>query len=81
MRLGRWDTEPWKRMAYPETDDSSLPDDKLDGLVRAVAAELLQLGYRPAEKPGHVLSETNVLRVVDPAIWKAMKEILAGREP
>ena len=68
-------------MAVPDTVPSTAPDDKLDGLVRAIAAELLKLGYHPAEKPGHLLTQAKHFRAVDPAIWKAMKEIQAGREP
>ena len=68
-------------MALPDTVPSTAPDDKLDGLVRAIAAELIKLGYQPAEKPGSLLSRAQDVRAVDPAIWKAMKEIQAGREP
>ena len=62
-------------------DHRAVPDDKLAGLVRAVALELLQLGYRPAIKPGDVTGRKEPFRVVAPEVWKAMKEIQAGREP
>lgn len=62
-------------------DRRAVPDDKLAGLVRAVALELLQLGYRPATKPGDVTGTKEPFRVVAPEVWKAMKEIQAGREP
>jgi hypothetical protein len=68
-------------MAYPEIDDSNAPDDKLAGLVQAIAAELMHLGYCTAEKPGHLLTPAKDLRVVDEAIWKAMKELQSGRKP
>ncbi len=68
-------------MAHPDTNGSTAPDDKLDGLVRAIAAELIQLGYRPAKQPGHVVADTLGARTINPAIWQAMREILAGREP
>ena len=68
-------------MAHPDTVPSRAPDDKLDGLVRAIAAELIQLGYQPTEEPGNLLSRSQDFRAVDPAIWKAMKDIQAGREP
>ena len=62
-----------------EHSDGSVPDDKLAALVRAIAWELLQLGYRPALKPGQI-----VLRGTDPdgyaEMWKAINEILAGGE-
>ena len=59
----------------------AVADDMLAGLVRAVASELIQLGYRPANKPGDVTGGKEAFRVVAPEVWKAMKEILAGREP
>ena len=62
-------------------DHRAVSDDKLAGLVRAIAYELLQLGYRPAVKPGDVNSDREPFRVVSPEVWKAMKEIQAGREP
>lgn len=68
-------------MAYPEIDDNSAPDDKLDGLVRAIAAELMHLGYCTAEKPGHLLTPAKDLRVVHAAIWKAMKELQSCGKP
>ena len=65
-------------------DPRAVPDDKLADLVRAVACELIQLGYRPTIKPGEVTGSKEPFRVVAPEVWKAMKamkEILAGREP
>jgi hypothetical protein len=67
-------------MSDLEHNHSAVPDEKLAALVRAIASDLLQLGYRPALKPGHVVGGEEPLRLVAPETWKAMKEILAGRE-
>lgn len=64
-----------------DNDYRPLTDDKLAGLVRAIAAELIQLGHCPVAKPGHVLTQAKDVRIVAPDVWKAMKEIQAGREP
>jgi hypothetical protein len=67
-------------MSDLEHNHSAVPDEKLAALVRAIASDLLQLGYRPALKPGHVVLRGTEPRIVAPETWKAMKEILAGRE-
>ena len=55
-----------------------MPDDELAALVRAIAWELIQLGYRPAEEPGYVQQEGRpASRIVADETWRAMKEILA----
>lgn len=59
-------------MAHPDIVPHPAPDDKLNGLVRAIAPESIQLGYQPAEKPGHLMTQSQDLRAVNPAIWKAM---------
>jgi hypothetical protein len=68
-------------MSNPERNHDAVPDNKLDGLVRAIAAELIQLGFRPDAEPGHLLRDGKRIRVIDRAVWKAVNEILAGREP
>jgi hypothetical protein len=67
-------------MPYSKLSYGAVHDDKVAALVRAVAWELLQLGYRPALKPGHLVGGEEPLRLVAPETWKAMKEILAGRK-
>ena len=57
-------------------------DEKLAGLVRAVAWELLQLGYRPDPRPGYVQQPgKEPVRIVAAETWQAMKDLLAGQEP
>lgn len=57
-------------------------DQKLDALVRAIAWELIQLGYRPAATPGYVQQDgKEPVRIVAEETWHAMKEILANEEP
>jgi hypothetical protein len=68
-------------MSNLEHKHGAVPNDKLDGLVRAVAAELIQLGYRPAAEPGHLLHDGKPIRVIAREVWNAVNEILAGREP
>jgi hypothetical protein len=55
-----------------------MPDDELGALVRAIAQELIQLGYRPAEQPGYVQQQGRpASRIVADETWRAMREILA----
>jgi hypothetical protein len=68
-------------MANPDRIDAEAPDDKLAAVCRAIAYELLQLGYRPAPHPGQALLEGHPPRTVDPEIWEAMKDLLAGGQP
>lgn len=67
-------------MSNLEHNHGAAPDDNLAALVRAIASELLQLGYRPALKPGQIVLRGTNPRMVAPEIWKAIKEIQAGRE-
>lgn len=54
-----------------------MPDDELTALVRAIARELIQLGYRPAEQPGYVChGDREPSRIVADETWRAMKEVL-----
>ncbi|HMA08718.1 MAG TPA: hypothetical protein VKP68_12680 [Ramlibacter sp.] len=68
-------------MSNLEHNHGAVPDDKLAGLVRAVAAELIELGFRPAAEPGHLLRDGEPVRVIDRQVWDAINELLAGREP
>jgi hypothetical protein len=55
-----------------------MADDELRALVRAIAWELIQLGYRPAEEPGYVQhADRPPSRMVAEETWRAMKEILS----
>jgi hypothetical protein len=67
-------------MSNLEHNHGAVPNEKLAALVRAIASELLQLGYRPALKPGQIVLRGTDPRMVAPEIWKAIKEILAGGE-
>ncbi len=67
-------------MSNLEHSHDAMPDEKLAALVRAIASELLRAGYHPALKPGQVTLRGPEPRIVAPQIWKAMKEIQAGRE-
>jgi uncharacterized membrane-anchored protein len=62
-------------------DNSPVPQN-LAALVRAIAWELIQLGYRPMGELGQVQRQSDdALRPVANEVLQAMKEILAGREP
>lgn len=59
-----------------------MPDDELAALVRAIAWELIQLGYRPAEQPGYVRhGDREPVRIVADETWQAMRDIIAGASP
>ncbi|HKB54928.1 MAG TPA: hypothetical protein VKD22_13105 [Ramlibacter sp.] len=59
-----------------------MPDDELAALVRAIAWELIQLGYRPDQRPGYIQQDGHeAVRIVADETWRAMKEIMAGRQP
>lgn len=59
-----------------------MPDDELTALVRAIAWELIQLGYLPAEQPGYVKhGAREPVRIVAIETWQAMKDIVAGAQP
>ena len=67
-------------MSNLEHNHGSMPDEKLAALVRAIASELLQLGYRPALTPGQIVLRGTESRMVAPEMWKAIKDIMAGGE-
>jgi hypothetical protein len=67
-------------VANPDRRSDQAHDDKLVALVRAIAYELMQMGYRPSAKPGHVLME-GASRDVAIEIWAAMGDIQAGGAP
>jgi hypothetical protein len=67
-------------MSNLEHSHEAMPDERLAALVRAIASELLQSGYLPTLQPGRVTLRGPEPRIVAPQIWKAMKEIQAGRE-
>ena len=57
-------------------------DDTLAALVRAIAWELIQLGYRPSTKPCYLTREGKAdSKLVAQETWQAMREILDGRKP
>ena len=59
-----------------------MPDDELSALVRAIAWELIQLGYRPDDRPGYVQQgDREPVRIVAEETWRAMRDIMAGAEP
>ena len=68
-------------MSNLEHNHGAVPNDKLDGLVRAIAAELIELGFRTDTEPGHLLRDGKRIRVIDRRIWNAINEILAGCQP
>ncbi|HEX8961512.1 MAG TPA: hypothetical protein VF801_00805, partial [Rhodocyclaceae bacterium] len=74
-----------RTVAFPSrsaTQNSRMPDDELAALVRAIAWELIQLGYRPAEQPGYVQQDgREPVRIVADETWRAMKELIAGGKP
>ena len=59
-----------------------MADDKLAALVRAIAWELLQLGYVPTERPGFVQrGDREPVRIVANETWEAMQQFLRGTQP
>ncbi len=68
-------------MANPDRLGDGAPNDRLVALGRAIAYELIQIGYRPAPQAGRAQLEGRPSRIVAPAIWQAMKEILDGEKP
>jgi hypothetical protein len=59
-----------------------MPDDELSALVRAIAWELIQLGYLPTERPGFVQrGDREPVRIVATETWQAMQQILQGTPP
>jgi hypothetical protein len=59
-----------------------MADDELTALVRAIAWELIQLGYVPAERPGFVQrGDREPVRIVANETWQAMQQILQGAQP
>ena len=56
--------------------------DELTALVRAIAWELIQLGYVPTERPGFVQrGDREPVRIVATETWQAMKQLLQGAQP
>lgn len=59
-----------------------MPDDELAALVRAIAQELIQLGYRPEDRLGYVQQPgRDAVRLVAAETWLAMRDILARSAP
>lgn len=59
-----------------------MPDDELAALVRAIAWELIQLGYLPTEQPGFVQrGNREPVRIVADETWEAMRQLLQGAPP
>ncbi len=60
----------------------AMPDDELTALVRAIAWELIQLGYVPTDRPGFVQrGDREPVRLVATETWRAMQELLQGAQP
>lgn len=58
-----------------------MSDDRLTALVRAIAHEMIELGYVPDSRPGYVQhGDKEPVRIIAPETWEAMKEILASAE-
>lgn len=55
-------------------------DEHLAALVRAIAWDLLELGYLPTREPGYV-RQGETSRLVAQETWEAMRELLGGRKP
>lgn len=59
-----------------------MADDELAALVRAIAWELIQLGYVPTERPGYVQrGDREPVRLVANETWQAMRQLLRGAQP
>ncbi len=59
-----------------------MPEDNLlAAFIRAIAWELVQLGYRPSDQPRYLQRDDGEpLRPVAEEVWQAVNSILAGRE-
>jgi len=59
-----------------------MPEDNLlAAFIRAIAWELVQLGYRPSDQPRYLRRDDGEpLRLVAEEVWQAVNSILAGRE-
>jgi hypothetical protein len=56
-------------------------EQRVNALVRAIANDLLKLGYVPDEKPGHIIYSDQIsIRVVANETWRAMVDIQNGGE-
>jgi hypothetical protein len=56
-------------------------DNLLAAFIRAIAWELVQLGYRPSVQPLYLQRDDGEpLRLVAKEVWQAVNAILAGRE-
>jgi len=73
----------WTRaLQRPRPQNGRMPNDELTALVRAIAWELIQLGYHPDDRPGYVQQEgRDAVRLVADETWQAMREIVAGARP
>ena len=59
-----------------------MPDDDLAALVRAIASNLIQLGYVPTERSGYVQhGDREPVRIVANETWQAMRQLLHGAHP
>jgi hypothetical protein len=60
----------------------AMPEDNLlAAFIRAIAWELIELGYRPSNQPRHLQRDDGEpLRPVAEEVWQAVNSILAGRE-
>jgi hypothetical protein len=60
----------------------AMPEDNLlAAFIRAIAWELVQLGYRPSDQPRYLQRDDGEpLRLVAEEVWQAVNAILAGRE-
>jgi hypothetical protein len=68
---------------FESIENQGMPDDDLlAALVRAIAWELIELGYRPSPTPGYIQhAGEEPDRLVAEETWRAMNEIMAGGEP
>ncbi|HXD42575.1 MAG TPA: hypothetical protein VN649_18560 [Ramlibacter sp.] len=59
-----------------------MPEDNLlAAFIRAIAWELVQLGYRPSDQPRYLRRDDGEpLRLVAEEVWQAVNAIMAGRE-
>ena len=56
-------------------------DKLLAAFIRAIAWELVQLGYRPSDQPRYLQRDDGEpLRLVAEEVWQAVNAILAERE-
>ena len=74
----------WRPVRYSSRNgrESGMPyEELLAALVRAIACDLIKLGYRPTATRGYLQQGDEPIRLVAEEVWRAMNEIIDGDDP